>query len=506
MTPLLRSRLAAALALAALLSGCRVPARVATPAARPLPAAYAPTTTAPDSLTVAATAPTDSSTAADWLVRRFFAADSVLVALLDTALRQNPDLAQAAARVAQARAELVGRRGALLPTVSAVTSAGLDRYGRYTQAGVGNFDTNFSPNIDRNQAVPNPVPDYFAGLRATWEVDLWGKLRARRHGAYLRLLATERGRQLVQTDLIAEVARTYYEMLALDQELEIFRRNATLQARSVEISVVLKRGGRSTELAVQQFVAQQRRTESLEAAAQQRLTETENRLNRLLGRFPQAVSRGRPLLRQTLPANIHAGVPAALLRRRPDVRQAEADLLANRADVTAARAAFRPSLILTPYAGLNAFRASVFFNPESLALGILGSLTAPALNRAALRADYGAATAREVEAWYAFRETTLRGVEEVVTHLRGLDRYGRAADLRAQEVAALNRAVSVSDDLFRAGYASYLEVITAQRTVLDSELELVNARRAQFDALIGLYRALGGGWTAAAVEAEKKGG
>lgn len=505
--------LAAALAVALLLSGCQTPRALTDPAARPLPAAYAPaaapaaeTSTVPAKQAVAAPAvdAADSATVADLPVAQFFP-DPVLVALLDTAVRQNPDLAQAAARVQQAQAELVARRGALRPSVDAVASAGVDRYGRYTQNGVGNYDTNFSDNIDRNQAIPNPTPDFFAGLRASWEVDLWGKLRSLRRAAYQRLLASERGRQLVQTDLVAEVARTYYEVLATDQELEILTRNARLQARTVELSRIQKEGGRATELAVQQFVAQQRRTEALTAEARQRLSETENRLNRLLGRYPRPVARGTALLRQAIPAQLAAGVPASLLRRRPDVRQAEAELRATRADVGAARAAFKPALVLTPYAGLNAFRASLLFNAsESLALGVLGSLTAPVFNRAAIRAAYGQAAARQAEAWYAFQETSLRGVEEVTTRLRGLDNYRRAYALRQQEVAALNQAVAISDDLFLAGYATYLEVITAQRNVLDAELELVSTRRQELEQLTELYRALGGGWTASLLPGERR--
>ena len=146
----------------------------------------------------------------------------------------------------QARAELVGRRGALLPTVTAMGSAGLNRCGRFTQNGVGNFDTNFSDNIIRNQQIPNPTPDLFVGLRARWEVDLWGKLRGLRWAAYLRILASEQGRQLVQTNLMTEVAHTYYAILGLDQELEILTRNAQLQARTVELSRIQKQGGRAT--------------------------------------------------------------------------------------------------------------------------------------------------------------------------------------------------------------------------------------------------------------------
>ncbi len=467
-----------------LLGSCTVGQPVPEPAAPKLPARFAGANSA--------SADTASAGALPW--PNFFA-DPVLVRLLDTAVQYNPDLAQAAQRVALAQTDVLERRGALLPTVEVGARAGVDRYGTYTQNGVGNYDTNLSPNTRGDRRIPSSVPDYFLGLRSSWEIDLWGRLRNRRKAAQVRLLGSEFGRQLVQTTLVAEVARTYYEVLALDQELEILRRNARLQERTIEISRIQKQGGRATELAVQQFTAQWRRTQSLEAAAQQQLITAENRLNRLLGRYPQPISRGQGLLAQPVPAAIQVGVPTALLFHRPDIRQAEAELTAARADVEAARAAFLPSLTLTSYAGVNAFRTSLLLRtPESLALGALAGLTAPLFNRAYLKAEYGRATARQLEAYYGYQQATQRSVEEVATTLQGVGNLGRAFELRSQEVAVLNAAVATSNELFLAGYATYLEVVTAQRNVLEAELDQIAARRAQFTHVVDLYRALGGGW------------
>ena len=468
--------------LPALLGAACRPTAPVPPTARALPAAYGP---------AAPTSDTASVGALPW--RQFFQ-DPALVALLDTAIRQNPDLQVATQRVAVAQAELLVRRGALLPTVSAVATAGVDRYSQWSMTGVGNIDLNRSTNIERHQQVPNPTPDFFLGLRSTWEVDLWGRLGALRRGAAARLLASEQGRRLVQTDLVAQTARTYYDLLALDQELEILVRNARLQERAVEVSRIQKQGGRATELAVQQFVAQLARTRSLEAETRQRIAEAENELNRLLGRYPRPVARGVALLTQPVPAALAVGVPTALLRHRPDVRQAEQELLASRADVEAARAAFLPSLTLTPYVGTQAFAAARLATPEALALGALAGLTAPLFNRAALRANLTRTTAEQIAAYYRYQQATQAGVAEVSTHLQGLHNLNEAYQRRTEEVAALNRAVDVSNELFLAGYASYLEVITAQRNVLDAELTQVGLRRQQFERLTGLYRATGGGW------------
>ena len=452
----------------------------------------------PASFDASAAAPVDSSGIAAQPWQKFFA-DKQLVGLIDTALRNNLDLRIAMQRVEQVRASVLLARGALLPTVNGVASAGVDRWGRYTLNGVGNYDTNLSDNIQSDQRIPTPAtPDFFLGLRSAWEIDLWGKLRQRRGGAGARLLASEQGRQLVVTTVVAEVARLYYELLAHDNELDVLGRNARLQAQALEIIKVQKLGGRATELAVQQFTAQLLRTQGMEFEVRQRIVEAENQLNQLLGRYPRRIARGLPIGQLPLPDSVAAGVPAHLLLRRPDIRQAELELAATRADVVAARAAFLPSLTITPYAGVNAFRGSLLFQPESIALGALAGLTAPVFNRSLLRADYHRSTATDREAFFHYQRALQTAYREVHTDLRGLANLRRAYALKQQEVATLTQAVNVSRDLFSAGakYASYLEVVTAQRNVLDAELEATQLRQQQFLLLIDLYRALGGGWDA----------
>ena len=226
------------------------------------------------------------------------------------------------------------------------------------------------------------MPDLFVGFRSTWEIDLWGKLRSRRKAAYARLLATEQGRRLVQTSLVAQVASLYYELLTYDNQLAVLEKNRAYQERALEVVKMQKLGGRATELAVQQFAAQLLRTRSLAAEARQRIAAAENTLNRLLGRYPQPIPRGRALTMQAVPAAVSAGLPAAMLLRRPDVQQAELQLTAARADVAAARAAFLPSLTLAPYLGLNAYTPALLLNaPGSLAYGLLAGLAAPVFNR-----------------------------------------------------------------------------------------------------------------------------
>ena len=183
-----------------------------------------------------------------------------------------------------------------------------------------------------------------------------------------------------------------------------------------------------------------------------------------------------------------------MLRRRPDIRQAELEMEAAHIDVAVAQAQFLPTLTLSPYVGLNAFRASVFFNPASLAMGVLGGLTAPVFNRRLLKSNLFISEAQSREAFYNYQKAVLTGFSEVTTSLKGLTNYQKVADLQSQEVNVLKQSVSVSNELFRGGYAAYLEVITAQRTVLEAQLALITTKRNQFTAMIDLYRALGGGW------------
>ncbi|WBO86768.1 TolC family protein [Hymenobacter yonginensis] len=468
-------RLFGLLTLAAL-GSCQTIQPVLTPRATAVPATFG---------AAAAAGATDSASIAAQPWQQFFA-DPNLIGLLDTALRANPDLLIAVQRVEVARASVQAARGALLPAVEAGATGGFDRFADY--AAQGQTSTN-----DGRQ-LPNGVPNFFLGLRSSWELDVWGKLRSRRRAAVARMLATEQGRRLVQTALVAQVARLYYELLTLDSQLDVLGKNERLQNRALEIVKLQKLGGRATELAVQQFTAQLLRTRSGEVEVQQRILATENQLNRLLGRYPQPITRGLPIQQQPLPADLSAGLPAELLLRRPDVQQAELALLVTKADVAAARAAFLPSFTLSPYVGLNAYKASLLLStPGSLAYGLLAGVSAPLFNRNVLRAEYTQSAARQRIAYFEYQRSIQTGFEEVTSSLRGLQNYQRVYALQQQEVAALTKAVDISNDLYTASYATYLEVITAQRSALEAELNLTTTRREQFLQLIDLYRALGGG-------------
>lgn len=427
--------------------------------------------------------------------RKQFFTDSNLIRLIDTAIVYNLDLQRALQRIQYARAGMLYARGRYLPSVNAGIGVGIDKFGKYTMNGVGNFDTNLSNNVTPDQKIPDPYLDLFVGARSSWEISLWGNNKNLKNAARARFLSSEMGKKLIITSLVADIATLYYELLALDNELLTIRKNLDLQQKAMNTIQDLKIGGKANELAVKQFEAQFLDTKGLEVQIQQNIIKAENILNVLLGSFPKKIVRGLPIRDQSLPDQATAGIPSSMLLRRPDVRQAEFELVAAKSDVKLARAAFLPSLTIGAYGGFNAFKAPLLFsNPASLAYGVLSGLTMPLLNRSLIRSNYKKSVANQLDSYYAYQKTILNGFQEVVTSLNGIKNYELIYQIKEEEVDALLKAVIASKDLFESGYATYLEVITAQKLVLKAELELSEAKKNQFHTVIELYRSLGGGW------------
>lgn len=418
--------------------------------------------------------------------------DNELRTLIHTALSNNYDLKSGVQRVIVAGANMKFARASMLPSLTAGLSAGVDRFGKYTMNGVGNYDTNLSPNVSRNQMIPSPTQDYLVGFRSSWELDIWGKLSKRKEAAYSRYLASQMGQQWLETQIVAQVANMYFELIALDKRSEILKRNIALQKKGVEIVEAQMAGGRATALAVSQFKAQMMATKGSEFEIRQAIAQTENELNSLLGRYPSKIARDTSSITKVLPDKIYGGIPSQVILRRPDVQEAELNLRAAKADVQAARKALLPSLTLDGYTGFNAFKLPLLFSPGSLASGVLGSLTAPIFNRGALKNGNRVASAAQLGAFYNYQKSILQGYQEVVTQLSAIDNYKSAYLLKTSEVKELKTALSTANDLYLAGYASYLEVIVAQGSMLNAEIEQVGLKRNSYTALINLYRALGG--------------
>jgi outer membrane protein, multidrug efflux system len=258
---------------------------------------------------------------------------------------------------------------------------------------------------------------------------------------------------------------------------------------------VQKQTGLVNELVVKQFEAQYLNSRILEKEVRQRILESENRINYLLGRFPQPIIREKTNFIKPIPFQVNVGIPSDLLKNRPDIRQAEYNLVAAKADVKAAKAAFYPTLNINGAYGFQAFKTGfIFTTPQSIAYTIFGSLTAPLINRSAIKSEFINANAMQREALYSYQQTIINGYVEVYNQVALIKNLDEIYVLRNDQADVLTQSVDASNDLFKSGRASYLEVLLTQRNALDSRLQLVEAKKRQYFAFVNIYKALGGGW------------
>jgi len=467
-------------AVSIVMASCSVPRYAELPAGEPLPGSF--------------TGNTDSISMARLSYEELFP-DRHLKQVTDRVLAQNPDMKIALQRLEVAGAYRSMSRGALLPSLHMDGRAGGTRFGKYTIDGVGNFDTNLSPNIDEDRKTPvSPTPDFWLGLSTSWEIDLWGRLKNMKKAAQLRYLSSAEGTKLVRTTLAARATVLYYELVALDREAEILHENIRLQEKALDVVEAQKAGGRATELAVQQFRAQLLNTRAASLRISRRTGAVENALNALSGRYEGKIERGPVLMPASVTERLKAGIPAQLLQYRPDLQQAQMELAATRADVRAARAAFFPSLNISAYTAFNAFKPNLLFSAGSLGYQFLGGLTAPVFQKNQIRGQFRIANATQEEAFYQYQKAVLNAYHEVGTLLLEIENGNRIYHLKQQEAAALQQGVEVANDLYVTGYASYLEIVSAQKGRLEAQLELISTQKEMAVALVELYRALGGGF------------
>lgn len=422
---------------------------------------------------------------------RTYFKDQNLIHLIDIALQNNQELQITLQEIEIAKNDIRVRKGALLPKVGIGAGAGIEKVGRYTSQGAGDASTEIRPGLE----MPEPLGDLKIAAYANWEVDIWKKLRNSKKAAISRYLSTVEGKNFVITNLIAEVANSYYELLALDNQLDIVKQTINLQSNALEIVKIQKEAARTTELAVQKFQAEVMASKSMEFEILQNIKETENKINFLLGQYPQEIKRDKTNFVDLIPSGISSGIPAQLLANRPDIKQAELELEAAKLDVKTARAEFYPSLDITAAVGFNAFKPSYLFTlPESLLYALAGDLTAPLINRNALKAEYSSANARQIQALYNYERSILNAYLEVSSQLSKINNLEKSYDLKSQQVAALNRSIAVAGDLFKSARVDYFEVLMTQRDALESKLELIETKKAQLNASVLVYRDLGGGW------------
>ena len=227
----------------------------------------------------------------------------------------------------------------------------------------------------------------------------------------------------------------------------------------------------------------------------QQIKENENKINFLLGRYPQAIVRDKSTFMTQLPKQIKSGIPSQLLANRPDIKQAKFELFAAKCDAKSAQAEFFPSFSITGGVGFQAFKPSLLFNtPQSLMYNLAGDLVAPLINRNAIKAEYNKAKARQIEAMYNYQKSILNGYVEVSNQLSNINNLNSAFDIKSKQVDALTQSINIANDLFQYGKADYFEVLMTQRDALDAKIELIKTKQEQFNAVVNIYQALGGGW------------
>lgn len=418
-----------------------------------------------------------------------FFADPHLRELIATALSNNQELNTSLQEIIIAKNEASGLKGEYLPRLGVAVGSGVEKVGERTSQGVS----------DEAHGVPAHLADFHFGLTASWEIDAWGKLRNAAKAAGLRYAATVEGRNFLITEIVAEIADAYYELVALDARLDVLAQNIELQERALEVVELQKQAGRATELAVRRFEAEVLKNRARRFELEQARVVAENRINVLVGRYPQPIERDSKILQAELPTSVQAGLPTELLANRPDVRRAQLTLEASKLDVEVAKARFYPSLSIEAEVGYEAFNARhLLTTPESIFYNIIGNLTAPLLNRKAIEADYRIANAEQVQAVFQFERTLLVAYTEVANQLASLKNESQRFSRLEAQVQTLEHAIEVSNVLYSTARAEYMEVLMTRRDALEAQMELIEARKSRLVAMVKIYQALGGGWHSAA--------
>jgi multidrug efflux system outer membrane protein len=409
--------------------------------------------------------------------------DPALRALIEEALAGNYDLRIAAERVQQARAQSMIARAAFFPaigyTASAQRSKGFEAF-----LGISN------DHIDSSGS------NLFVGaLQATWEIDVWGAIRRSNEAAVAELLATEEGRRAVLLSLVSAVAQAYFELIELDTRLAISR-----QATAAYQGIYDLFKDRLDYGVVSQL--QTSRAEgSLAAAAatipevESQIAAKENQISTLLGRNPGPIPRGTPLFAQTVVPSVPAGLPSALLERRPDLLKAEQQLVAANAQIGVAKADFLPKLSLTGMLGKASPELSAITAGSSTIWSIAAGLTGPIFQGGRILGNYRAVVSVWKQARLQYEQAAITAFQEVATNLTALDKLAGAVTEQARSVAALEKSVQLATDRYLYGLASYYEVLEAQEHLFPAQSTQAGMRLNRLLAYVQLYKALGGGWT-----------
>lgn len=422
----------------------------------------------------------DSATIADMPWQSVFK-DEKLNALIQKGLDQNLNLKNAIENIVQSRAALRQSKLAYYPTLN--VDANITR-NKQSQAGL-----NFPPGININTLTTT----HKLGLSSSWEIDVWGKLSSSKRAALASYLATDAAKQAIQTQLISDIANNYFLLLAYDKQLAITEATLASRIKNVETIKALKEGAIVTGAAVVQSEANQHAAEVLIPDLKQSIRETENAINILLGQAPGAIERG-VLGTQIIPENIAVGMPSQLLHNRPDVRQAEFNFRVAFESTNLAKTYFYPSLTLTASSGFSNLELKDFFS-NSIFYSIIGGLTQPIFNQGLNKMRLTTAQSQQLQAYNIFQQSLLNAGQEVSNALYAYEMAVEKEDSREKQIEALEKAVDFTQQLLEYSSATnYTDVLTSEQNLLAAQLSGVNDNLQKLQAVVNLYRSLGGGW------------
>jgi NodT family efflux transporter outer membrane factor (OMF) lipoprotein len=417
---------------------------------------------------------------------RDFFKDPVLQSLIDSAIQHNLDMQLALKNIESSQLSMRQAKANYLPT------AQLQIRGNTT-----NPSNNSMNGLSLAQFLKqHHVEDYTASIGLSWEADLWGKIKSQNAAALASYLQTEEAKKVIQTQLIAQVAQGYYQLLMLYQLRDIAQQNLQLSDTTLRIVKQQYEVGDITLLALEQVDAQRLSAAALIPDFEQQIRLQENAIQILSGKLPAEIKTQEKLVNVRFPEDLATGVPADLLSHRPDVKQAELAVTASQAYQQSAKAKMYPSLVISAEAGVNAFKTSNWFNlPASLFGAITGSITQPIFQRRELKTQYELARIEQEKNIMIFKQKVISAAGEVSDALVSIQKLKEKQQITTDRTNRLKEATKHANLLFETGMATYLEVITAQSNILQSELELAQVKKAELSAVVDLYRSLGGGWS-----------
>lgn len=456
------------------LQACKVPAIMSKEESKTVPSSY---TNIQDTMNMAKV---------EW--RKYFS-DPNLISLIDTALHNNQELNIMMQEIEMSKNEILQRQGEYKPFVNFRAGAAADRAAKYTWDGFSEEDLKANPDKG-----PKYIGDFMVGTYFSWELDVWKKLRNATKSAAIKYSSAVEGKNFIVTNIIAEIANSYYELMALDNQLAIIQQNISLQSNVLKIIKQQKEAAKVTQLAVNRFEAQLLNTQNLSFQINQQIIETENKIRFLTGKFTPIITRNSSAFNSMPIEELQTGVPAELLINRPDIRQAELNLAAAKLDVQVAKANFYPSFSIKAGLGFQAFNPLYLIRPASILYNLAGDMVAPLVNKNAIIASYNNANAQQIQAVFAYEQTILTAYTEVLNQIAKANNFKTSYEMKAKEVDILLQSVSISNNLFNSARADYMEVLLTQREALESKMQLIEIRMKQLSAKVNIYRALGGGW------------